>query len=86
MKKLFLLPIVLGSCGPLPPVPPPSTVTCGQVCAHLRALGCEEGNPTPAGATCEEVCELIQTSGIVSWDLECRAAISECSELDDCEE
>lgn len=24
-------------------------------CRHLRALGCPDGQPTPAGASCEEV-------------------------------
>jgi hypothetical protein len=41
----------------LPPVEPDypraSEIDAGEVCAHLRALGCPEGSPTPGGRPCE---------------------------------
>ena len=84
---------------PLPPGPPqPSSggstandggaggqATCANVCDHWDELGCEEGADTPSGQPCEAVCENIQGSGIVEWNLGCRARIARCVDIDGCE-
>jgi len=63
---------------------PSGDVTCADVCAKYRALGCPEGNPTEEGDACEAVCENVQASGIVKLDLDCRANIASCAEIDEC--
>lgn len=77
-------------CPPTPPPNPPSAPdagagSCPLVCDHLRALSCPGGAPTPEGATCEQVCQTIQESGIVHWNLTCRAAASTCAAIDACD-
>lgn len=58
--------------------------TCEGVCVHLADLGCSAAKPTPEGHTCAEVCNNVQSSGIVSWDLACRAKAKTCTALDAC--
>ncbi len=86
--------------GPVPPSAPDAGVVgarCDDVCVHFRELGCKEGGSrevlggkplgtvSQEGRTCTEVCEAVQSSGLVSWDLSCRAAITACSQVDACE-
>ena len=88
MRALFLLiPLLAAGCpfpGPVNPTPIDGA-TCADVCAHMAELGCPSAQPTPAGVGCEEVCESVQASGIVKWDLGCRAAALTCGEADVCE-
>lgn len=80
------------TCRSLPPPapdpavdPPAGEADCGAACARASALGCEAAEPTPEGASCEQVCREVQDSGIVRWDLECRASAQSCEETDRCE-
>lgn len=91
---IALFCMILASCGPLPPLDPPPTpdppspvenADCGAVCERAAELGCEWAKPTPEGTPCEEVCQNIQQSGIVQWDLGCRAGARSCEEADACE-
>jgi hypothetical protein len=84
---------VLYGC-PTPTPPPPKPIprpvdagpaTCADVCAHWAELDCDEAKDTPGGGTCEDVCIKVQTSGIVEWDLECRATVGACTLIDSCE-
>lgn len=78
--------LLQGASGcPPPPGPTPSTATCAEICAHWEKLGCEESKPTPAGESCASVCQNIVDTGIFEWDLECRAAVKACDEIDRCE-
>ena len=76
---------------PVPPTPtadggaPDTDADCNSVCDRWRDLGCSEADPTPEGARCEEVCENVQGSGIVRWDLDCRASVASCADIDACE-
>lgn len=77
------------TCTP-PPRPPPSPApdldaTCAVACARLRELECPDAEATPNGASCEAVCENVQGSGIVAWDLSCRARATSCAAVDSCE-
>ena len=51
--------------GPAPIAPPPDATdamprpSCQAACGRLKAMGCPEGNPTPAGRPCEDVCGAI---------------------------
>lgn len=58
--------------------------TCKTVCAHLDRLGCDGAGTTEEGASCEAVCLNVQTSGVIAWDLDCRARARSCVELDNC--
>ncbi|MES1205009.1 MAG: hypothetical protein ABUS79_03650 [Pseudomonadota bacterium] len=96
MKAIALLAVfVLASVAcpkPLPPPAPPAPdadtdggpATCASACARLQVLGCPAGAPTPKGAPCVEVCENVQSSGIVSWDLDCIARGVTCGSTDRC--
>lgn len=84
--------LVLGCSGcptPVPPAPPPppapGEATCGDVCAQGRELVCPWAAPTPEGASCEAVCSNIQDSGIVAWNLDCRARARSCRDAEACE-
>lgn len=72
---------------PAPPAPTTApTATCGDVCTRARSLGCPGGSASPRGeGTCEDICENIQASGIIAWDLACRAAAPSCEAQDACE-
>jgi len=76
MKRLLLLiPFLLLGCPPRdpvvpPPTPPPDSDLCGQMCAHLQGLGCEEGEavynndlpgpPDVPNQSCEDWCQELQ--------------------------
>jgi hypothetical protein len=91
MRRALILLLALGGCPlPPPPEPPPqpepgTEATCATVCEHWRELGCSEGDSTPGGATCEQVCQNVQDSNIVEFDLECKASVKSCDEIDACE-
>lgn len=74
----------MAHCGP-PPEPDPSADTCATVCEHYRSLGCEEGEPTPAGAPCEEFCAQLLDSDI-TVPAECIVESASCDEARACEE
>ena len=74
------------------PVPPPVPTsdsghqpTCAGVCQHWAELGCQEANGTPDGASCVEVCENVMDSGVFEWDLECKADVVSCDDIDPCQ-
>lgn len=76
-------------------LPPPATtegteadagpVSCTVVCARYAQLGCEAGKPTPRGVPCAVVCQNAVASGLIHWNLGCRAAASSCAEAESCE-
>lgn len=60
--------------------------TCADVCANYARLRCVAAKPTEAGDSCEAVCERVQGSGIVAFDLGCRAQAASCTAADACED
>ena len=90
MKLLLaIMTVMIMECGPTPtpdPVHPPSPATCLEVCDNGARLGCEWSKPTAQGESCMTVCETVQSSGIVQWDLDCRAGASSCEAVDACED
>lgn len=88
MKHLACLwALLVCACPPTPrpPVPPPGSATCADVCRHYGELGCEAARPTGAGAVCVDVCQNVQDSTVVHWDLDCRARALTCAAADACE-
>lgn len=65
--------------------------TCAGWCRNARRLGCGAGKDSPGtscdggGCSCTLVCENLQSSGIVAWDLRCRAHAKTCHAADACE-
>lgn len=86
MKAPSLLMVVaaaLLTCerpNPPPPrmLPDGARATCPGMCEHLRALGCEEGEPTPEGATCEAICEHAISVPYSRLDIACVQAAPSC--------
>lgn len=89
LLTVFLLTAAFTGCPGCPPPSPTSTdagsATCASVCAQAAALGCPAAKPTANGASCEEVCNNVQTSGILQWNLACRAHAASCAAMDSCE-
>jgi len=95
MKRLlFALLVLMPACPGCPPAGPastdvgvvqPHTWTCDDVCKNLQVLGCPAGQPTPNGVPCTAVCQNVQTSGILKWDLSCRAQAASCDAVDRCQ-
>ena len=88
LLKVFLLAGALAACVetplPEPPVPAPSS-GCDRACARLRALGCEDAEPTPAGAPCEDVCSNASAPDYSpGWPVDCIASSSSCDAAHDC--
>jgi hypothetical protein len=79
---------ILVSCvrGPNTPWPEGHPELCESACENLQRLGCEEGHPTPDGDTCQDWCESVETSGFVSINPACIAAIQKCEDIDTCSE
>jgi len=81
-----LIIFFLFGCGAVQPTPiVVENATCEQVCKHMTALDCPSAQPTPNGASCVEVCENVQSSGMIEWNLDCRAAAATCESADECE-
>lgn len=84
-----LLLLLACGCHPLPepvdPVDPAPDADCAEVCARMEFLGCESAKPTPEGTPCARVCQDIQDSGLIQWNLNCRAAAVSCEAADNCE-
>jgi hypothetical protein len=53
---------------------------CGEMCSHLKQLGCEEGEPLPDGTSCEDFCKSMGNNGH-NLNISCILSIKECSEL-----
>ena len=93
LSALVLGLVVAAASGCPPPVPNPQPepvpdggpVGCAEVCDRWRVLGCAEADPTPAGAPCEEVCLTASQSEFLYWNLPCRANVSACEDIDECE-
>jgi hypothetical protein len=89
--KLLLVLLALVGCRVSPPTPPAPVDAatppgaCAAYCARMTELACEIAEPTPAGAACLDVCEAVRLSGIIVWDLACRAAAPTCEAADSCE-
>lgn len=77
--KLPLIALAFGLVGCLhnyAPPPPADKVTA--MCEHLRALGCESGQPADDGTSCEQLVNHDLTSGLVKFDLDCMARVPDC--------
>lgn len=88
MKVLLLLAaVLLVSCSSVPVMLDAGAgeASCAGACSRLRALGCKASAPTPAGVSCEDVCLNVQASGVLRWDLACRASARSCDAIDACE-
>jgi hypothetical protein len=72
-------------CGPDCPDPLPPVVTCADACANLALRRCAAAEATPGGASCIEVCENVVASGLIEWNLACRATAASCEAIDRCE-
>lgn len=88
MKRLLLIALVatLVACSgkPTPPpivVEPEDTADCGDACAHLLKLGCEEGKSLGDGTTCKAWCEETQRKGHALRP-SCVLGITTCAELE----
>lgn len=99
MKRLawLVFPVVwLLGCPPSqPPVPPPNppvdTDKCGEMCDHLKKLGCEEGGdlynndlPGPDGEpnqSCADNCKELQDKGFFV-NPRCVAQVTTCEEIE----
>lgn len=87
MKRLLLIALLLTTCLPQKPPPvvvPPGAATCADVCHNLTTLGCPAARPTAKGVPCETVCANVQDSGVITWDLACRAHAATCAAVDRC--
>ena len=95
LPLLFLALLVIG-CPPVqPPVPPPNppvdTDKCGEMCDHLKQLGCEEGEPVynndlagPEGTpnqSCADNCTELQDKGFFV-NPRCVAQVKTCEEIE----
>jgi hypothetical protein len=85
------IPLLVAACAcastPAPHPEPDTSArgSCSAVCANELRLGCPAAKPTPDGATCVAVCTNVQASGIIRWDLACRARATSCDAADACE-
>lgn len=95
MSKIHVMLLALGlamiswgllNCTAPKPKPDGDFVAdCKAVCLRARDLGCAIAKPTANGKHCVEVCENVQGSGIIKWNLECRASAITCEAADACE-
>lgn len=74
----------LNGCKPLTPPPvvvqPDDTESCASACAHLRSLGCPEGDDLADGSSCVKFCVDTQVSGHALAP-SCVVTIQTCEEL-----
>ncbi len=75
-----------------PPGPGGDESDCEAACAHLVALDCEEGDPTPGkdgylgtddDGTCIDMCENTQNSPVTLMPA-CVVEIDTCEQVNDC--
>lgn len=74
------VPVVVVDAGP--PLDASRLDICAKACRNLRAHGCPDGQPTPAGTPCETVCreDRAQSEARLSTRyLECLASLTSCS-------
>lgn len=74
-----------------PPNPPVDTDLCGEMCTHLKSLGCEEGDdvynndiPGPVdepNQSCEDWCAETQDKG-VSINPRCVSQVESCEDIE----
>lgn len=98
MKYLALLALILLALGcppkdPVvpPPNPPVDTDLCGEMCEHLKTLGCEEGEdvynndiPGPVdepNQSCEDWCAEMQDKGVFI-NPRCVSKVESCDEIE----
>lgn len=90
-----LLALILTGCPrPMPgPAPTPAQdtdpdagpeITCADACERASKLGCAAAEPTPKGATCLDVCSNAMRSGIITFDLACKARAVDCAAFTRC--
>lgn len=88
-RHLLALVLFLSGCGGAQPsvvpvvVEPGDTDKCPAACAHLRDLGCEEGQPLEDGTTCEKFCVETQKNG-QPLNPTCVLSITACTEIESC--
>jgi hypothetical protein len=84
--RIAALLLLLTACPrPAPPGPPPGRATCYTMCARAAELDCEFAKPTPNGAACVQVCDNTVESGLIRWNLDCRAGALSCDAMEACE-
>lgn len=78
----------------VPPPPPPDSDMCGHMCAHLKSLGCEEGEsvynndlpgpPDVPNQSCEDWCiELQDPDHLYFINPRCVATVPTCDDIED---
>ena len=83
---LFALAVLTGASCQRPSqmpvvIQPDDTADCGAGCAHLKKLGCPEGDVLPNGTTCKAWCEETQKKGHALGP-SCWVTVKECTNLD----
>lgn len=82
---MILTLFLAAACWP-EPLPPEPHTGCSSACERLRALKCEEGDPTPQGAPCEEVCANVERVEYAqNWPTECITRAQSCAQARSCE-
>lgn len=87
MTRVALLVLVLTACGPRHPpgwVGVDAAVSCDAACAHLAAMGCDDGKPTPAGVPCVTVCQHGKDIGYLPPPTTCIAHAPDCETASNC--
>lgn len=79
---VFTLAVLSESCRTVPSPDPEvyDSSDCGKVGAHLRELGCEEGEALEDGTTFEAFCERTLKEGH-DLNLACLGGIASCAEV-----
>lgn len=96
--SLLLAPFFLAGCpkDPIvpPPTPPPDSDQCGTMCAHLKSLGCEEGEavynndlpgpPDVPNQSCEDWCtEMQDPEHLYFINPRCVATVPSCDVIEE---
>lgn len=80
-----MLIVALTGCATVPPQPTPvGASSCETACARLAQLGCNAAKPTSMGTPCATVCANVETSGVVSYSVECVTTAESCAAADRC--
>lgn len=84
--KAFIALLFLTACTHVPPPRPVDGVaTCADACHRADDLSCPWAKPTPKGMTCEAVCNEGISSGLFTFNLECRAKAPSCTAAEVCD-